>query len=123
MQGIVVAHHGSRVLVVPQQRGEAAEREGEGEGEEAGGGRHGGGTGGGGGGGGNDDNAARCPADADALRVRLLHLDQRYSCAVTPALKQVGVVTGDRVTFAPVLGGENKKKSTMSMSQVECRHY
>ena len=27
----------------------------------------------------------------------------RYSCSLTPTLKEAGVITGDRVVFAPVL--------------------
>eukprot|EP00960_Hanusia_phi_P015726 463302-Hanusia_phi.AAC.4 len=64
MEGLVVAHHGSRVLVqVEEQSKEVLNR---------------------------IDEAA---ADGDSLDVRSL----RYSCALNPSLKEVGVVTGDRV--------------------------
>jgi len=32
--------------------------------------------------------------------------EERFSCSLTPNLKQVGVITGDRVRYAPILGGD-----------------
>ena len=64
MEGLVVAHHGSRVLVqVEEQSKELLTK------------------------------LEEPAANMDTLDVRSL----RYSCALNPSLKEIGVVTGDRV--------------------------
>uniref|UniRef100_A0A0C3SZL6 Uncharacterized protein n=1 Tax=Guillardia theta (strain CCMP2712) TaxID=905079 RepID=A0A0C3SZL6_GUITC len=73
MEGLVVAHHGSRVLVqVEEQSKELLTK------------------------------LEEPAAHINTHDVRSL----RYSCALNPSLKEIGVVTGDRVVFAPALGGD-----------------
>ena len=100
VSGRVVAHHGSRVVVMQCQDQEEEEEEEEGEEEEEA----------------RDETPGRGPGDIEALlkspppgdMPALLHA-LRYSCSLTPNLKQTGVVTGDLVMFAPVLAGDESE--------------
>ncbi len=93
VSGRVVAHHGSRVVVMQCQDHEEQEEEKEEEEEEA--------------------EARYETPGVGAGKIKALGYRRRaalrYSCSLTPNLKQTGVVTGDLVKYAPVLAGDESE--------------